>query len=851
MTILMIATIPAAEAKDINVHADGSMDAVSLDNALEIARNKDRIVLHSDINSTLTRDNRTMIRHSVNLQSNGYTIFLNNTVTCRGKAMGHPPMFLCFLDNPNFVYQHGNSAFHNASLIEILDNFVLIGNRADTVVSIDTRESTLDTLNVTGCDSTIMGFHLVIGNATPSNRCAIRLGGSHNRLEETSLDRLTAAEYGIMIDGYNNTATIRSDNIFAPYGKVFISPDAEENTIWDSSFEENPPFVSIYDGDTPRTTGAWYFFNSTWSPTHANTHLTINVSPAIPLAGNVGFAAEFGNVTGDPSDIQWNTVLTELDGYFGGVIRNVTDATRFVSPSADVPVSVTFGNNIFMGCRGYAGIGMVRVLSFEPIHSLPEKNLNATMTTKWVDIPDYTHVDNLTFAADSGVPDHRVLGCLSYNEPLDLTSPAVAAALPNLGASLDFAPGGNCFGMQDHPDMQAFRKPATPTVSPAGFGFASGKDISITAISDTGAESMIYNKGQWYGKAGHVADSQDITVGPGSIRMPVIVPSRYRFAPAWTSPFAVAQYTGGGSDSDGPAAAPAPHGNAVHAPPKPGGTTRTVSVNVGGDSAIIRAEITGVGVSDAIVTAVARAELPASVPKPTGPVYQVVDVSSGRAAEITGAVLTFSVPSSWLAGQGISSTDIALMVNEGKDWVPLATEIVGEKGGQATYRAQTRHLSYFAVVSRKGAATRAAVQVTTSPAAPAVSVSAVAAPSVAGTTKPGEKPAPRGTASPATTMPAPSGTAKAPGFGLVTGFVCKPAPAPPCAVERPRGGPRSWDRGEVPPRGVSTLPQIFILPAFLSPPTRRKKVLTRAIFSAPFHSRGWAVRTNGPDTRLQ
>ena len=65
------------------------------------------------------------------------------------------------------------------------------------------------------------------------------------------------------------------------------------------------------------------------------------------------------------------------------------------------------------------------------------------------------------------------------------------------------------------------------------------------------------------------------------------------------------------------------------------------------------------------------------------------------------AVFEFSVPLSWLADQGLTVRDIVLMRYHNGVWTALPTELIGESGNEARYRATSPGFSYFAIVTEK------------------------------------------------------------------------------------------------------------------------------------------------------
>jgi PGF-pre-PGF domain-containing protein len=130
---------------------------------------------------------------------------------------------------------------------------------------------------------------------------------------------------------------------------------------------------------------------------------------------------------------------------------------------------------------------------------------------------------------------------------------------------------------------------------------------------------------------------------------------------------------------------------------------QTEIVNVGGGSAVARAEMTGTGLGkNLVITAMPRSSLPSTITPPLTTVYQYLFITSST---ITGAVskitFDFSVPQSWLTAHGFTTGDIVMMHYVDGQWQTLETQFVSEKSGNVYYRATSTGLSYFAIAYQK------------------------------------------------------------------------------------------------------------------------------------------------------
>ncbi|MDD4136965.1 MAG: PGF-pre-PGF domain-containing protein [Methanoregula sp.] len=130
--------------------------------------------------------------------------------------------------------------------------------------------------------------------------------------------------------------------------------------------------------------------------------------------------------------------------------------------------------------------------------------------------------------------------------------------------------------------------------------------------------------------------------------------------------------------------------------------TGTTSVNVGGNSAITQVGVTGTGISGLIVTGtVVDSPGPENPPAP-GTVYQYLDITPARYTRIDTAVITFSVPRSWLDEHHLSLGDVALYHLSGMVWNRLPTSYVKEENGRVHYHAVCPAFSRFAIAGETG-----------------------------------------------------------------------------------------------------------------------------------------------------
>ncbi|MFA4850825.1 MAG: PGF-pre-PGF domain-containing protein, partial [Methanoregula sp.] len=137
--------------------------------------------------------------------------------------------------------------------------------------------------------------------------------------------------------------------------------------------------------------------------------------------------------------------------------------------------------------------------------------------------------------------------------------------------------------------------------------------------------------------------------------------------------------------------------------------TITETVNVGGGSAVTKAEMTGVNLGkNLVITAMPRSNLPAAMAAPPTTVYQYISITSSTIPGVVDhTVFDFNVPQSWLTEHGFSVGDIVMMHNVDGQWQTLGTRFVSQSNGNVLYESTTPSFSYFAIAYQKGNTTMA------------------------------------------------------------------------------------------------------------------------------------------------
>ena len=187
----------------------------------------------------------------------------------------------------------------------------------------------------------------------------------------------------------------------------------------------------------------------------------------------------------------------------------------------------------------------------------------------------------------------------------------------------------------------------------------------------------------------------------------------------------------------------------------PVGKTITETVNVGGGSAVTRAEMTGINLGkNLVITAMPRSGLPATMVAPPTTIYQYISITSST---ITGVVdhtvFDFSISQSWLTENGFTVGDMVMMHNVDGQWQTLDTRFVSQSNGNVFYQSTTPGFSYFAIAYQKGGTimelgTPIPTATTTTLALAKTSVTGTLRLPVAITTKETQNPAPAPTTAP-------------------------------------------------------------------------------------------------------
>jgi LPXTG-motif cell wall-anchored protein len=122
-----------------------------------------------------------------------------------------------------------------------------------------------------------------------------------------------------------------------------------------------------------------------------------------------------------------------------------------------------------------------------------------------------------------------------------------------------------------------------------------------------------------------------------------------------------------------------------------------ITVNVGGYSSVYRANVTGIGISDLIITGSASSEPGKDISPAPGTIYEYVDLLPARYASIQESVISASLPMSWLSGHNLAPQDVVIYHLSGSAWNALPTSLVISDSGRAYYTALSPGFGRFAI----------------------------------------------------------------------------------------------------------------------------------------------------------
>jgi hypothetical protein len=148
-------------------------------------------------------------------------------------------------------------------------------------------------------------------------------------------------------------------------------------------------------------------------------------------------------------------------------------------------------------------------------------------------------------------------------------------------------------------------------------------------------------------------------------------------------------------------------------PQSPTNPVMTVTVNIGGDSKAWQAIVTGTQLSGLIVTGTELHGIGGTCAAPPGSTFQYLSLEPARYGTITDAVISFTIPQSWLDENHIDPKSIVLYHMTPDCWQALPTTFLYTKDGTSYFSGQTGAFSQFAIAGTPATAATPAITMTT------------------------------------------------------------------------------------------------------------------------------------------
>jgi len=135
-----------------------------------------------------------------------------------------------------------------------------------------------------------------------------------------------------------------------------------------------------------------------------------------------------------------------------------------------------------------------------------------------------------------------------------------------------------------------------------------------------------------------------------------------------------------------------------------------VTVNIGGGSSFYRAYVNGTGHSDLILTGIVASGPGQGTSPAPGTVYEYADLLPARYASIEKAILSFSVPQTWLDAKHLTPRNIIAYHLANSTWTALPTTLVKSEIGRSYYIAASPGLMRFAITADTNSSSAQPVQ---------------------------------------------------------------------------------------------------------------------------------------------
>jgi PGF-pre-PGF domain-containing protein len=290
---------------------------------------------------------------------------------------------------------------------------------------------------------------------------------------------------------------------------------------------------------------------------------------------------------------------------------------------------------------------------------------------------------------------------------VDLDTQITAVAPPNPVGTVDITvttPGGTSPVVAA--DQFTYTNVPVVTGKSPSAGPATGSMVTITGIGFVGTTAVKFGTtpASWYSVDNDMQISAYYAPGiaGSTVHITVVTPeSTSTTGPADLFTYSANPLIQHGDNSDnGPPTQSGASGSPTQSATS--GTPATQTVNVGGNSGVTQVAVTGTGISGLIVTGTTATGPGQESPPPPGIVYQYMDITPARYASISGAVIFFTIPLSWLQDHTIDPRSIVLYHITPDGWVALPTTVLSTKSGAVFFSATSPGFSLFAIAGMAG-----------------------------------------------------------------------------------------------------------------------------------------------------
>jgi PGF-pre-PGF domain-containing protein len=126
----------------------------------------------------------------------------------------------------------------------------------------------------------------------------------------------------------------------------------------------------------------------------------------------------------------------------------------------------------------------------------------------------------------------------------------------------------------------------------------------------------------------------------------------------------------------------------------------TLTADVAGNSGVYQVEVLGIHNEGTVYTGTIASGSGQGIGQPPGIVYQYIDLVSSPQTPADQAVVSFTVPLSWLDSNNVTMQNVVLYHLDGNSWTALPTTFVKTENSQGYFTATSPGFSLFAITGQ-------------------------------------------------------------------------------------------------------------------------------------------------------